>query len=177
VFFDEFDAPLAGTPLGWLSWFLAPMEDGEFLCKGTWVSLPRAISVFAGGTAHRAAEFGRRHAEHFGAAKGPDVASRLRGFLDLRGPNDDGVAERQSRRAVSIRYQLARVLQTKVTRPLLDALLDAGRYRYPVFAEDAVDGRGDRHLVEPLQIVRDLARSRVVLLPQIQDRRARESDQ
>ena len=34
VFFDEFDTSLQGQALGWLRYFLAPMQDGEFLDRG-----------------------------------------------------------------------------------------------------------------------------------------------
>lgn len=130
VFFDEFDAPLAGTPLGWLSWFLAPMEDGEFVHQGEAVKLARAVFVFAGGTAHRAADFGEQDPGRFRQAKGPDFVSRLRGSLDVFGPNDGDLSERCRRRALSIGFQLTEVLKTDAERGLLEALLRAGRYRH-----------------------------------------------
>ena len=49
VFFDEFDTSLDGKPLGWLRYFLAPMQDGEFLDRGTPHPIGQAIFVFAGG--------------------------------------------------------------------------------------------------------------------------------
>jgi hypothetical protein len=130
VFFDEFDTPLNGTPLGWLPWFLAPMEDGEFLHRGKLVSLPRAVFVFAGGTAHRSADFGERNPDRFRDSKGPDFTSRLRGFLDVFGPNDGDLGERCRRRALSIRHQLAQELKASAEPALLEAMLHAGRYRH-----------------------------------------------
>ena len=50
VFWDEFDAPLGGQPLGWLRHFLAPMADGRFREGAGFHPLGRAIFVFAGGT-------------------------------------------------------------------------------------------------------------------------------
>ena len=50
VFVDEFDAPHRGIPLGWLNWFLAPMQDGEFGQGEELVQLPKAVYFFAGGT-------------------------------------------------------------------------------------------------------------------------------
>ncbi len=50
VFWDEFDTPLGGQPLGWLRHFLAPMADGRFREGAGFHPLGRAIFVFAGGT-------------------------------------------------------------------------------------------------------------------------------
>lgn len=100
VFFDEFDSPLADKPLGWLKFFLAPMQDGRFQHGDALFGIGRSIFVFAGGVASQHRDFnspafwdretGRTGV--FRAAKGPDFHSRLRGFLDICGPNpsDDG---------------------------------------------------------------------------------------
>src|SRR5262249_10161510 len=50
VFFDEFDTALAGKPLGWLRYFLSPMQDAEFIDRGTPHPIGQSIFVFAGGT-------------------------------------------------------------------------------------------------------------------------------
>lgn len=147
VFFDEFDAPKAGTPLGWLSWFLAPMEDGEFFNGGGPFQMPPAVFIFAGGTAHRAADFGKHDPARFRAAKGPDFASRLRGFLDVVGPNDGNADERRFRRESAFEYQLKKELATKdadqdvpdeAEPALLDALRDVGRFRHGIRSIGAV---------------------------------------
>ena len=78
VLFDEFDAALDGAEMGWLSWFLAPMQDGAFRAGGALTALRRAVYVFAGGTAETLAEFGKAAPATFRAAKGPDFVSRLR---------------------------------------------------------------------------------------------------
>ena len=57
VFFDEFDTSLEGKELGWLRYFLAPMQDGEFLDRGTPHPIGQAIFVFAGGTCDSYAAF------------------------------------------------------------------------------------------------------------------------
>ncbi len=67
VFFDEFDTPRGGAPLGWLQWFLAPMNDGCFHREGAKIDLQRVVYVFAGGTA---ATF-----EAFAAQEGTSVRS------------------------------------------------------------------------------------------------------
>jgi SLOG-like protein len=132
VFFDEFDASRAGAPYGWLGWFLAPMHDGEFWHEGALVKLRRAIYVFAGGTADTTDEFAARRSDPvFRAAKGPDFVSRLRGHLDVQGPN----AERPLlRRALILRKELrdrAKALDVSsitVDDSILTSLLTAGRY-------------------------------------------------
>jgi hypothetical protein len=91
VFFDEFDASL-GTRLGWLRYFLGPMQDAEFLDRGTPHPIGQSIFVFAGGTCSTYAEFAapflnetddEEKLKDFTSAKGPDFLSRLRGTLDV----------------------------------------------------------------------------------------------
>ena len=60
VFWDEFDTSLDQTPLGWLRYFLAPMQDGSFLEGQVTHPIGRAIFVFAGGTCNRMEEFGTK---------------------------------------------------------------------------------------------------------------------
>ncbi|MBT9136742.1 MAG: hypothetical protein DDT34_01824 [Firmicutes bacterium] len=88
VFWDEFDVALEHQPLGWLRYFLSPMEDGEFQEGQLTHPIGRSIFVFAGGTS--------RSMEHFGADLGedkhramklPDFVSRLKGFINVVGPN------------------------------------------------------------------------------------------
>jgi hypothetical protein len=47
VFWDEFDTTFEGE-LGWLKYFLAPMQDGQFQDRQTVHNVGRAIFVFAG---------------------------------------------------------------------------------------------------------------------------------
>jgi hypothetical protein len=88
VFWDEFDTALGGRALGWLRYFLAPMQDGCFQEGQIVHPIGRAIFVFAGGTSQRMEEFGQGlAAEEFQAAKGPDFVSRLKGYVNVLGPN------------------------------------------------------------------------------------------
>jgi hypothetical protein len=83
-FFDEFDASLNDTPLGWLRWFLGPMQDGKLLADGRELIIGKAIFMFAGGTAESLDKFDRRAQSDIGvyrARKVPDFVSRLRGPL------------------------------------------------------------------------------------------------
>lgn len=86
VFFDEFDA----DGLKWLKFFLAPMQDGEFMEKGTIYNLGASIFVFAGGTCATFEQFSAEKAgaeEQLRQLKLPDFVSRLRGFINIKGPN------------------------------------------------------------------------------------------
>lgn len=106
--FDEFDTPLNGVSLGWLRWFLAPMQDGEFLNNRESVQIHKAVFIFAGGTASSFEEFEERakmNRADYQEKKVPDFISRLRGFIDVQGINnlDD---DREIRRAVVLNYLL-----------------------------------------------------------------------
>jgi hypothetical protein len=88
VFWDEFDTPLFGEPLGWLRYFLSPMQDGAFREGQIMHPIGPAIFVFAGGTSERMASFGQGlDKETFKGAKVPDFISRLKGFVNVLGPN------------------------------------------------------------------------------------------
>ncbi len=108
VFFDEFDSGFNGR-LGWLKYFLAPMQDGAFSDGHDVHPIGRAIFVFAGGTSSSYAEFCcSEDAAAFKAVKGPDFVSRLRGFVNIKGPNPVDENERlfTVRRAQILRFQL-----------------------------------------------------------------------
>ena len=91
VFWDEFDTPLSGKPLGWLRYFLAPMQDGAFREGQVVHPIGPAIFVFAGGTSERMASFGHGLDDvKSREAKVPDFISRLKGFVNVLGPNPQG---------------------------------------------------------------------------------------
>jgi hypothetical protein len=88
VFWDEFDTSLDGRALGWLRYFLSPMQDGQFQQGEVTHPIGPAIFVFAGGTSETRERFGRGLNENkLKAAKVPDFISRLKGFVDILGPN------------------------------------------------------------------------------------------
>ncbi len=88
VFWDEFDTSLDGQPLGWLRLFLAPMQDGKFQEGQVTHPVGRSIFVFAGGTSTCMADFGKGHEpQEFRRLKGPDFISRLKGYINILGPN------------------------------------------------------------------------------------------
>jgi hypothetical protein len=88
VFWDEFDTNLQNQSLGWLRYFLAPMQDGEFQEGQIIHHIGKCIFVFAGGTSYSMESFGENLSENQRKeAKLPDFISRLKGFLNILGPN------------------------------------------------------------------------------------------
>lgn len=88
VFFDEFDAHFENNPCGWLKYFLAPMNDGEFSDGVDIHPVGRAILVFAGGTFSTYQDLAAccRDTDYI-RAKAPDFLSRLRGYINILGVN------------------------------------------------------------------------------------------
>lgn len=89
VFWDEFDT----GGLRWLQYFLAPMQDARFRAGAIEHPFGKAIFVFAGGTCDDFESFDRNPDDEvspsttFRQMKGPDFVSRLRGFVNIKGPN------------------------------------------------------------------------------------------
>lgn len=107
VFWDEFDTQLGGREMGWLAQFLAPMQDGAFVEGGIARPIGPAIFIFAGGTHPAMVSFKARAVELPGA-KATDFLSRLRGYVDILGPNPMGEGDRTAvlRRALLLRALL-----------------------------------------------------------------------
>jgi hypothetical protein len=82
VFWDEFDS----KALAWLRYFLAPMQDGEFQEGQLTHNIGKSIFVFAGGTCSCMEEFEEK-AHLAKKEKGPDFLSRIKGYLNVMGPN------------------------------------------------------------------------------------------
>jgi hypothetical protein len=82
VFWDEFDS----KNLTWLRYFLAPMQDGEFQEGQLIHNIGKSIFVFAGGTCSCMEEFEEK-AQIAKSEKGPDFLSRIKGFINVMGPN------------------------------------------------------------------------------------------
>lgn len=108
IFFDEFDSEFHGE-LGWLKFFLAPMQDGQFRDGESMHPLGRALMVFAGGTKTTLQEFyPEKDNKEFVAAKGPDFISRLRGYVNIKSINPMSETDNlyPIRRALSLRHIL-----------------------------------------------------------------------
>ena len=144
IFFDEFDSELEGTSRGWLKYFLAPMQDGEYTLKGKINTVKGAVFVFAGGTASSFQGFlpqNPEETERFRKIKGMDFVSRLKGVLNIKGINPVNQRDRAHiiRRAMILRGQLERNIpgvfthgdsKANVSRALLSALLRVSFYRH-----------------------------------------------
>ena len=109
VFWDEFDSGRDGHELGWLARFLAPMQDGTFLDHGMTRPIGAALFVFAGGT-HTTMQGFKARATQLPVAKATDFMSRLRGYIDIVGPNrsDEDDYSFLLRRALLLRQILLR---------------------------------------------------------------------
>lgn len=158
VFFDEFDSDREGK-LGWLKYFLAPMQDGVFREGDSIHPLGKAIFVFAGGTSSTFKEFCGEDFEgtneqktfllEFKGAKGPDFISRLRGYVNILGPNQTDEKWDHLfiiRRAMLLRSLLERkvshlindVGEAQIDDGVLRALLKIKRYKHESRSMEAI---------------------------------------
>ena len=139
--FDEFDSSRSAEPLGWLRWFLSPMQDGQVLYQGKPLPIGKCVFVFTGGTAETFAEFetrARQDETAFRERKVPDFISRLRGFIDIGGLNMDG-GERSVRRALALKYMLGeRSSTTDIDPDLLKSLLDTTHFTHGMRSLEAL---------------------------------------
>lgn len=149
VFWDEFDTSLNQQPLGWLRYFLAPMQDGKFQQGQITHPIGRAIFVFAGGTSETMAAFDRGTGDkEFKAVKGPDFVSRLKGYVNILGPNPKAGGSDPYyliRRAILLRSILERDTPQLFQRGrlgidsgVLRALLQTKRYKHGVRSLESV---------------------------------------
>ena len=159
VFWDEFDSPLAGKRLGWLRCFLAPMQDGSFRQGQIIHPIGRSIFVFAGGTSERMEDFGQGlDPAEFWAAKVRDFVSRLKGYINVLGPNRQRAASGEQatadpyyiiRRAILLRSILQRnapqLFQKQdgkevlnIDRGVLRAFLRTREYKHGVRSMEAI---------------------------------------
>lgn len=141
AFFDEFDSRYREQAVGWLKFFLAPMEDGEYNGK----PVKDAILVFAGGTAPTFTEFSLETRatidplwQDFSKAKGPDFVSRLRGHLNVMGINPADLDDELYlvRRAILLRWLLSEAQnlrpneEARIETEVLRALLNVPTYKH-----------------------------------------------
>ncbi|AOY77663.1 RyR domain-containing protein [Clostridium formicaceticum] len=158
VFFDEFDSSFEGK-LGWLKYFLAPMQDGVFREGEATHPIGKAILVFAGGTASTFKEFWGKNLTdeneqkqfllEFKNAKGPDFVSRLRGYVNILGVNQTTDSRDQLfiiRRAMLLRSFLQRKVphlindkgEAQIDNGVLRALLKVPRYKHESRSMEAI---------------------------------------
>lgn len=154
VFWDEFDTPFGDVPLGWLRYFLAPMQDGKFREEQLVHPIGKAIFVFAGGTSTRMEEFGRGlDSKTYRSSKVPDFISRLKGFVNILGPNPQGKIEADPyyiiRRAIILRSIIHRyaphlfdkkdgVEVLNIDRGVLRAFLKTSEYKHGIRSMESI---------------------------------------
>lgn len=157
IVFDEFDCAYEGK-LGWLKYFLAPMQDGIFWDMGTTHPIGKAIFVFAGGTSSSYSEFCgeniqesqelKQFAEGFKSSKGPDFISRLRGYVNILGPNQSDGNDHLYiiRRAMLLRALIERKQphlinetgEAQIDNGVLRAMLKIPRYKHESRSMEAI---------------------------------------
>lgn len=176
VFFDEFDSDYDGRSLGWIKSFLMPMQDGKFRDDSGEHPLGKCILVFAGGTASSFEEFtepmnfieqtrfdstkgvwvhrtedpkGEQNKlkQNFKNIKGPDFISRLRGTINVLGPNpkDDADKNYILRRALLLRSLCKRNKSLKfdqniapISPNIIHAMLHVPEYKHGARSMEAI---------------------------------------
>ncbi|MAS93374.1 MAG: hypothetical protein CMO55_09280, partial [Verrucomicrobiales bacterium] len=90
IFFDEFDSENNGTELGWLRYFLEPMQDGLYQHPESEISVYPSVFIFAGGTKPTSEKFIEQLETHdpdkqarLASVKLRDFISRIAGFVDI----------------------------------------------------------------------------------------------
>lgn len=134
VFFDEFDTTLAGQHLGWLRYFLAPMQDGKFLEGQVLHPLGRCILIFAGGTSETFATFANQKAAIARPAKLPDFLSRIRGHVDITGVNPQPKRELDSGTSIRRLVMLASMVRRNAPHLVVGDTLRVSRGVLRAFA-------------------------------------------
>lgn len=145
VFWDEFDTNFESSELGWLRYFLSPMQDGSFQEGDLIHPIGKCIFVFAGGTSSSFHEFTHgRPIELQKKVKLPDFISRLKGTLDVYGPNNEKENFDQLfvlRRALILRSMFERnypnlfitgkdSLELRIDSGLLNAFLEVDQFKH-----------------------------------------------
>lgn len=176
VFFDEFDCTFEDRSLGWLRYFLLPMQEGKFLDSGNIHPIGKSIFVFAGGIYKNFREFcesngvgynSQRNSSVFGILKSqelaiekcPDFVSRLRGYVNILGPNkideDKNSDAYIIRRAIILRTLIKekvpnimepenkfnkenRKRKARIDPSLIKALIKISKYKHGVRSMEAI---------------------------------------
>ena len=147
VFFDEFDTPLQDQEFGWLKYFLAPMQDGEFIDGEGMHPIGKSIFIFAGGTCQNYNEF-LKGVQKNKNAKGPDFISRLKGYMNIKGCNPGGYNDQfyLIRRAMLFRNFIQRERahlisgsgEMAINPELIPAFLKVKKYMHGVRSLEAI---------------------------------------
>lgn len=144
VFWDEFDSVFQGKKYGWLKYFLAPMEDGEYYANNAIHNVGSCIYVFAGSDAKSWNEFvnlstsQNQSSSNNDFSKISDFISRISGYIDVLGPNCDpnDSDAYKLRRAVFIRkkieakYGIGTKQPFTIDEDVLRALINVNHYKH-----------------------------------------------
>lgn len=149
VFFDEFDA----EDLKWIKFFLMPMWDNTFKDGAFERPLGKCILVFAGGIYSRFEDFcrepedkkidnGEMTLDKWKKLKVPDFVSRLKGYLDIAGPNPrvPGDYNYILRRALVIAQKTKDI---DVHDSILEAMLLVPEFKHGFRSIDTILGMSD----------------------------------
>ena len=121
AFFDEFDTPCQGKDVGWLRYFLMPLQDGLYVDGDDSFHVGRSIFVFAGGVAHTYGQFNTQFRDRL-SEKVPDFISRLRGYIDVQDIclTEESSSESKHERGTSVFYaRAAQVRRAIILRSML----------------------------------------------------------
>lgn len=163
VFWDEFEA----ADYRWLREFLAPMQDAVFTAGSNNHPFGKAIFIFAGGVHPTYQDFdlfggktrevdGSVGADKSRALKVPDFISRLRGYINIKGPNrveskNNPDHEYLIRRALLLRVFLQSALgrgnkdSLPVSAPLVQSFLGVKKYLHGARSMEALVRMCERH--------------------------------
>jgi hypothetical protein len=155
VFFDEFDCHFENK-LGWLKYFLSPMQDGKFREGETIHPIGKSIFIFAGGTGSTFIDFSRENIDEkdginklkqdFIDAKGPDFVSRLKGYVDIQSIDKDKDEFYKIRRAIILRNCLKKKSnyifeengKAKIDTNVIKAFLNVEKFKHGVRSMKAI---------------------------------------
>lgn len=156
IIFDEFDSFFEGN-LGWLKYFLAPMQDGEYREEEIIHPIGKAIFVFSGGINSSFKEFCgedlasaelKQFQKEFKLAKGPDFVSRLKGYVNILGPNKTSEVDQLYiiRRAMLLRSLIERKLpqiinennEVQIDNGVIRAMLKVPRFKHETRSMEAI---------------------------------------
>jgi len=161
VFFDEFDSRFEDEELGWIKYFLVPMQDGEFMGLESMHPIGKSIFVFAGSTySNLKAFFGfcnysKAQSQSYSETdscrklsnKCPDFLSRLRGYVNILGLNRANENDETYiiRRAIQLRSlieenapKIIRENNAHISCEILNALINVPEYMHGVRSMQAI---------------------------------------
>lgn len=161
VFFDEFDSRFEDEELGWIKYFLVPMQDGEFMGVESMHPIGKSIFVFAGSTYSDLkaffdfCNFSKTQNQSYPEInpcrkitnKCPDFLSRLRGYVNIPGLNQANENDETYiiRRAIQLRSliegnapKIIRENDAHISCGILNALINVPEYTHGVRSMQAI---------------------------------------